>query len=45
MSETPLYDGLVAELGDPEGVAREIDEWVIRWHADRMRRDPAQGDG
>lgn len=42
MSETPLYDGLVAELGDPEGVAREIDEWVIRWHAARMRGTSAE---
>jgi hypothetical protein len=36
-TETPLYDGLVAELGDPEQVARGIDEWAILWHAGRMR--------
>jgi hypothetical protein len=39
-SETPLYDGLVKELGDPEKVARGIDEWAILWHADRMRQTP-----
>jgi hypothetical protein len=33
----PLYRGLVEELGDPEQLAREFDEWVIAWHAARMR--------
>jgi hypothetical protein len=41
----PIYEGLVAELGDPHEVARGIDEWAIQWHADRMRaqapEDPA----
>lgn len=36
MSE-PLYAGLVEELGDPEPLCREIDEFAIQWHADRMR--------
>lgn len=37
MSETPIYDGLVEELGDPEQISREFSEWVIMWHAERMR--------
>jgi len=32
MSETPIYDALVAELGDPETMSREADEALIRWH-------------
>jgi hypothetical protein len=29
---TPVYDALAAELGDPEMVEREFDEFVIRWY-------------
>jgi hypothetical protein len=36
--ETPIYEELRAELGDPELMAREADEAAIRWHADRLRR-------
>jgi hypothetical protein len=36
--EAPIYDGLRAELGDPELMAREADEAAIRWHAERLRR-------
>ena len=38
MSDTPIYDGLAVELGDPERIAREVDEAVICWHAERLRR-------
>ena len=43
MCETPIYDGLVAELGDPEEAAREFDTWVIMWHAERLRVQPPEG--
>lgn len=40
MSE-PLYCAAVEELGDPEQVARAVDEAVIRWHAARLPKHAA----
>jgi hypothetical protein len=37
-----MYLDLVEELGDPEQVAREVDESVIRWHAARMPKHAAK---
>lgn len=35
---TPIYDALRDELlTDPEAVARELDEQIIRWHTARQR--------
>ena len=36
-----MYLDLVEELGDPELVARAIDESVIRWHAARLPKHAA----
>lgn len=33
---TPLYDGLVLELGDPAEVCRDFDTYVINWHVTRL---------
>jgi hypothetical protein len=39
MEDPPIYGGLVAELGDPFVAGREIDEFAIRWHAARLRKE------
>lgn len=36
---TPVYDALVAELGDPENMARDVDEALIRWHVAHPREE------
>lgn len=41
----PVYEQLVTELGDPETVQRDVDTWLIRWHADRMRRERGEAGG
>ena len=32
-SETPIYDSVVADLGDPEEMSREVDREIIRYLA------------
>lgn len=36
---TPIYEALRGELLiDPEAIVREIDEWLIRWHAEHQKQ-------
>lgn len=35
-----MYRDLVEKLGDPERIARDVDESVIRWHAARLPKPP-----
>lgn len=42
IADTPIYDQLAVERGDPEIVARTADEWLIHWHLGRQRTGSAR---
>lgn len=37
-SAEPIYESVVADLGNPAAIVRELDELLIRWH---LNHNPA----